>query len=77
MNFQISIVIYNLIGKICTVFLCNKHNYMPACGGHAVPAAFGDDGQEAAKREKAAGGSFFDYFDASLAILRKADIMSA
>ena len=50
---------------------------MPTCGGHAVQAAFGDDGQEAAKRENAAGGSFFDYFDASLAILRKADIMSA
>lgn len=50
---------------------------MPACGGHAIPAAFGDDGQEAAKRENAAGGSFFDYFDASLAILRKAVIMSA
>ena len=40
MIFQISIVIYNLIREICTVFLCNKHNYMPACGGHAVPAAF-------------------------------------
>lgn len=77
MIFQISIVIYNLIREICTEFLCNKHNYMPACGGHAVQAAFGDDGQEAAKREKAAGGSFFDYFDASLAILHKAVIMSA
>ena len=59
MIFQISIVIYNLIREICTVFLCNKHNYMPACGGHAVPAAFGDDGREAAKRENAAGGKFF------------------
>lgn len=36
MIFQISIVIYNLIGEICTEFLCNKHNYMPACGGHPL-----------------------------------------
>ena len=35
---------------------------MPACGGHAVPAALGDDGQEAVKRENAAGGSFFRLF---------------
>lgn len=48
MVFQISIVIYNLIGEICTEFLCNKHNYMPACGGHAVSEGLGCAKQAAA-----------------------------
>lgn len=59
MVFQISIVIYNLIREICTVFLCNKHNCMPACGGHAVPAAFGRTKQAAARPGFAAGRKIF------------------
>ena len=59
MIFQISIVIYNLIREICTVFLCNKHNYMPACGGHAVPAVFGRPAQAAEQPEFPARGKIF------------------
>lgn len=59
MNFQISIVIYNLIGEICTVFLCNKHNYVPACGGHAVPAALeGAEREAEGRRNFPSGGRF-------------------
>lgn len=59
MTFQISIVIYNLIREICTEFLCNKHNYMPACGGHAVPAAFRRAEHEAeGRRNSPQGGRF-------------------
>ena len=59
MTFQISIVIYNLIREICTEFLCNKHNYMPACGGHAVPAACGGAKQAAALPGFSAGRKNF------------------
>ena len=75
MTFHISIVIYNLIREICTEILCKKHNTLPVCRGHTVSAAK----EQARKRgvEPTAAQISPYYFGASLAILRKADIIVA